>query len=78
MDAIVEFLEGLWDFISALFDFLTSVVSWIGQVISLPGEAINTITGFGDYFPSYFWTPILSILGIVVIFRFLKIFQSGG
>lgn len=78
MSAILDFLEGVWDFISSLFDFLTSVVGWIADVISLPGEAINTITGLGDYFPSYFWTPLIAILGIVVIFRFLKIFQSGG
>lgn len=78
MSAIIDFLEGIWDFISSLFDFLTSVIGWIAEVISLPGQAISVIAKLGKFFPSYFWLPIMSILGIVVIFRYLKIFQSGG
>lgn len=78
MDAILGFFESIYDFIVDLWDFFTSIVEWIADVIELPGQALETIQGFSEFLPEYFWVALIGILGIVLIFRFLKIFLSGG
>ena len=78
MEAVVSALEAIYDFIVSLWDMLTKIVSWIGEVIALPGQALDSLAQFADFFPSYFWVPVIGIIGVLVIFRFLKIYKSGG
>lgn len=78
MDAIISFLESIGNFISTIFDFFTNIIKYIGEVISLPAQALETLSDFASFIPDVFWVPLSVILGIVVVFRLLKIFQSGG
>lgn len=78
MEAITNFLDAIYDFVVSLWDMLTSIVGWIADIIMLPGKALDTLLGFSGFFPDYFWTALVGILGVVIIFRFLKIYKSGG
>lgn len=78
MEAVVEVLTTIGEFITSIFEFLSNILKYIGQVITLPAKAIEVITSFSSFIPPIIWAPLLSILGIVVVFRLLKIFQSGG
>lgn len=78
MDAVVSALEAIYDFVVSLWDMLTKIISWIGEVIALPGQALASLGEFSSFFPSYFWVPVIGIIGVLVIFRFLKIYKSGG
>ena len=78
MDAIISVLDAIYNFVVSLWDMLTKIVTWIAEVISLPVKAMGLIGKFSSFFPGYFWIALLGVLGIVVIFRFLKIYRSGG
>lgn len=78
MEAILEFVEDIYDFIVELWDYFTSIIEWIAEVISMPVDALTTLEDFSEFFPSYVWVALIGVLGVVVIFRLLKIFLSGG
>lgn len=85
MEAIASWLEWLGDILYSVWENITNIGTWVtGAVekikfaVTVPTAALDVVDKLVDYFPGYFWVPILSLLSLVLTFRVMKIFLSGG
>lgn len=71
MKDIIEFLKGIGNAISSLIDFLISFVQDIVYIIQLTGKFVVNIPSYFSWLPSAAVALIVSIFGIVVIYKIM-------
>lgn len=71
MQAIVDFFAGLFDIIIAPIKFLISFIGDIVYVIQLTGNFVVNIPNYFGWLPSAYVSIIVSIFGVVVIYKVL-------
>lgn len=71
MDAIIKFLQGIIDGVTAALDFLVSFIEDIVYVVMLTGEFVLNIPNYFAWLPAPVLAIVVSIFGIVVIYKVL-------
>lgn len=71
MQALLDFFAGLIDIIIAPIKFLISFIGDIVYVIQLTGNFVVNIPNYFGWLPSAFVSIIVSIFGVVVIYKVL-------
>lgn len=71
MDAIISFFSGIADGALALVEFMLSMVEDVLFVVQLTGEFFTKIPSFFDWLPADVVAIIVSLFGVVVIYKIL-------
>lgn len=71
MQAILDFFTGLIDIVFSLVDFVISFIGDLLYVIQLTGNFLLQIPNYFGWLPSAFVTLIVTIFGVVVIYKVL-------
>lgn len=71
MDAIIKFLQGIIDGVTAALDFLIGFIEDIVYVVKLTGEFVLNIPNYFAWLPAPVLATVVSIFGIVVIYKVL-------
>lgn len=71
MDAIIKFLEGIISGVTAALDFLIGFIEDIVYVVKLTGEFVLNIPNYFAWLPAPVLATVVSIFGIVVIYKVL-------
>lgn len=71
MEDIINMLEGFIDGVLGLIDFVVTMIEDLVYVISLTGEFVANIPDYFSWLPSVHVTMLISIFGIVVIYKVL-------
>lgn len=71
MQAIIDFLAGIWNVVTSLIDFVIGIVEDLVYVIQLTGTFLLQIPVYFAWLPSAYITLIVTIFGVVVIYKIL-------
>lgn len=71
MTAIIDFITGIADGVQAAIDFLLSIVQDTLFVVQITGNFVSKIPAFFDWLPAPVVAIIVSIFGVVVIYKIL-------
>lgn len=71
MQAILNFFTGVWNTITSLIDFVVGIIEDLVYVVKLTGNFLIHIPVYFGWLPSAFVTLIVTIFGIVVIYKIL-------
>lgn len=71
MQAILDFFTGVWNVITSLIDFVIGIVEDLVYVIGLTANFFAQIPTYFSWLPSAYVTLIVTIFGIVVIYKVL-------
>lgn len=71
MQAILDFFTGLWSTVLGLVDFVISFIQDIIYVIQLTAHFVTQIPNYFGWLPSAFVSVLISIFGIVVVYKVL-------
>ena len=71
MQAILDFFTGLWSVITSLIDFVIGIIQDLVYVIQLTGSFLIQIPTYFGWLPSAYVTLIVTIFGVVVIYKIL-------
>jgi len=71
MQAILDFFTGIWNVITSLIDFVVGIVEDLVYVVKLTGTFLAQIPNYFSWLPSAYVTLIVTIFGIVVVYKVL-------
>lgn len=71
MDAIYQFFVGLGDAIIAIFDFAISFFQDLIYIVTVTGQVLLQIPSYFSIFPSEMVTILVTIFGVVVIYKIM-------
>lgn len=71
MSAIIDFFTGIADLLTGAIDFLIGFIADIVYIVQLTGKAITAIPSFFMWLPSPVVAMLLTIFGVVVIYKIL-------
>lgn len=71
MQAILDFFTGIWNVITSLIDFVVGIVEDLVYVVKLTGTFLVQIPNYFGWLPTAYVTLIVTIFGIVVIYKIL-------
>lgn len=71
MGAIVKFFEGFATAISAIINFVVDMVADLLYIIKLTGQFLVNIPSYFSWLPAPVLAVIVSIFGIVVIYKIM-------
>lgn len=71
MTAIIDFITGIADGVQAAIAFLLSIVEDTLFVVQITGNFVTKIPSFFDWLPAPVVAIIVSIFGVVVIYKIL-------
>lgn len=71
MDAIIKFFAGIGDLLASAVDFLIGIIADIVYLVQLTAKAVTAIPSFFAWLPSPVVAMIVTIFGVVVIYKIL-------
>lgn len=71
MNAILEFFAGIADLLVGAIDFLIGLIGDIVYLVQLTGKAVSSIPGFFQWLPAPVVALLVTIFGVVVIYKIL-------
>lgn len=71
MGEIIDFFRSIGEFFSSVVDFIVSFFSDLAYVVQLLGEFVVKIPSFFSWLPSSLVAVIVTIFGVVVIYKVL-------
>lgn len=71
MSAIIDFFNSLGDIISGAVEFLISTMKDIVFIVKSTGVVLASIPSYFSWLPTQLLTILLSIFGVVVIYKIL-------
>lgn len=71
MNTLIEFFKNIGDIISSCFQFLIGMIQDLVYMVGLLGKFIASLPSYLSWLPGSFVTIILTIFGVVVIYKIL-------
>lgn len=71
MDAILEFFGGIADLLVGVIDFFIGFLGDIVYLVQITGKAVSAIPGFFQWLPAPAVALLVTIFGVVVIYKIL-------
>lgn len=71
MDAIIKFFAGIADLLSGAFGFLLDLAADIVYITQLTAKAVSAIPSYFTWLPPQVLALLLTIFGVVVIYKIL-------
>lgn len=71
MQAILDFLKSIIDTVTFLIDFVIGLIEDIVYLIQLTAKFLINIPSYFSWLPSEFLAIIVSLFGIVVVYKIL-------
>lgn len=71
MEAIVSMLESIGNFFASIVEFVIDMVNDIVYVVELTGQTVVSIPGYFSWLPPAASALIVTIFGIVVVYKVL-------
>lgn len=71
MGEIIDFFKQIGEFFSSVVDFIVNFFSDLAYVIGLLGDFVSKIPSFFSWLPTSLLAILLTIFGVVVIYKVL-------
>lgn len=71
MTQIMQWLETFWITIQSVIDFVIARIEDTVYIVGLFLEMTPVLPAFFTWLPPVVWLPLSTLLGVVIIFRFL-------
>lgn len=71
MSGVIAFFEGIGNFIISITDFIISFFQDLIYMITICGKVIGAIPGYFAWLPNSFQVLLISLFGIVFIYKIL-------
>lgn len=71
MASVIAFFEGIGNAIISIFDFIISFFQDLIYMITITGQVLVSIPGYFAWLPSSYQVLLVTLVGIVVIYKIL-------